>query len=202
MLGIITKNCTRIQQIQNGQNQHSQNQNGQGQNGQSQNGQNTGNQTGNTTNKPNRTDHFVDLDQYPDEVTYRIVGAASEVLGMPASQLLREFGRHWILFTGHPAYSDLFDRSDSFYEFLVDLDALHAAVAESMPKLVPPNFGVELVENGWIVQYVSERLGLEPMVTGLLEGLLELFAVDGTVKRIAPSEHGETQFLVSRATVI
>ncbi len=145
------------------------------------------------------TEPFVDLEHYPDEVTYRIVGTASEVLGVPAPQLLRGFGRHWILFAAESEYGDLIHSSGDLLEFLVNVDALHTSVAELMPKLVPPSFGVEEVENGWVVLYVSERSGLEPMVEGLLEGLLETFAVDGTVKQITDSSYGETRFLISRS---
>ncbi len=143
---------------------------------------------------------FVDLQQYPDELAYDIVGAACEALGSPADAFLRAFGRHWILFTAESAYGDLMSSSSGLYEFLENLDRLHVSVAKSMPKLVPPNFGVEEIEAGWVVLYVSERSGLEPMVEGLLEGLLETFAVDGTVKQIADSSYGEKRFLISRSS--
>ena len=40
---------------------------------------------------------FISTQAYPDEVTYRLVGAASEVLGLSAAQVLHEFGRWWVL---------------------------------------------------------------------------------------------------------
>ncbi|MCP5039513.1 MAG: heme NO-binding protein [bacterium] len=101
------------------------------------------------------TEPFVDLEHHPDEVTYRIVDAASEVLGVPAPQLLRRFGRHWILFAAESAYGDLIHSSGDLFEFLVNVDALHASVAELMPKLVAPSFGVD----GTVEQIANSSYG-------------------------------------------
>jgi hypothetical protein len=43
---------------------------------------------------------FSRMSQYPDEVTYKLVGAASEALGLPADDIMRAFGEFWVLYTG------------------------------------------------------------------------------------------------------
>ena len=45
-------------------------------------------------------DLFVSMDAYPDDITYRLVGAASEVLGIPPAAVLEAFGEWWVLYTG------------------------------------------------------------------------------------------------------
>ena len=40
---------------------------------------------------------FISNDAYPDELTYKLVGAASEVLEQPANVILIQFGRWWVL---------------------------------------------------------------------------------------------------------
>ena len=37
---------------------------------------------------------FVSMDSYPDEVTYQLVGAATEVLNLDAARILEAFGEH------------------------------------------------------------------------------------------------------------
>lgn len=49
-------------------------------------------------------DVFIGLEAYPDSVTYSLVGAASEVLNLPAETILEEFGKYWVLYTGKTAY--------------------------------------------------------------------------------------------------
>ena len=36
---------------------------------------------------------FVSTEPYPDEITYRLVAAASEVLGLPSARILEQLGR-------------------------------------------------------------------------------------------------------------
>ncbi|MBC8188696.1 MAG: heme NO-binding domain-containing protein [Proteobacteria bacterium] len=143
-------------------------------------------------------EEFDDLQQYPDSITYEIVGAASERLDTPAEELLRDFGRHWILFTSQSRYGDFYQQADGdLEEFLHRLNGIHEIVAESMPELLPPNFGVEVSGSDLIVFYVSDREGLEPMVLGLLDGLMELFDFKGEVSQIDDSEYRESRFLIS-----
>ena len=44
-------------------------------------------------------DVFMSNESYSDDVTYNLVAAASEVLEVPADQILIGFGEHWILHT-------------------------------------------------------------------------------------------------------
>ena len=50
---------------------------------------------------------FLSQEGYPDSMTYGLVRAASEVLGLPAEKILHAFGRHWILKTAREGYGDL-----------------------------------------------------------------------------------------------
>ncbi len=126
---------------------------------------------------------FVGMDPYPDEVTYRLVFAAAEVLQAPAETLLEAFGEYWILYTAREGYGELLAASgDSFGEFLENLDDLHARVALAFPDLNPPRFGCDETEPGvYRVRYDSDREGLVPMVVGLLKGLAKRFHLHAEV---------------------
>ena len=130
---------------------------------------------------------FIGMDSYDDDVTYRLVGAASEKLGIDAEEVLRQFGSYWIRFTATEGYGPLVEAlGDTLPEFLTNLgNDLHARVALTMPDLKPPEFSTEEVaENHFRVHYLSHRVGLKPMVQGLLEGLAERYEATAEVSHI------------------
>jgi hypothetical protein len=115
---------------------------------------------------------------YDDDITFRLVHAAAGELDLPVEEVLRRFGRHWITYTGAHGYGPLLAMGGrDLPQFLANLDAMHSRISLSMPELRPPSFRVtELGPDRFRVVYRSHRLGLGPMVQGLLEGLGELFA--------------------------
>lgn len=122
---------------------------------------------------------FVRMDAYPDELTYRLVDAASEVLATPAPELLREFGRYWTRYTLVEGYGAMLnDLGPTFQEALAALDAMHARVALLYPALKPPSFRVTALDaERFSLHYYSNRSALGPMVHGLIEGLAERFGI-------------------------
>ncbi len=130
-------------------------------------------------------DVFVGMEQYPDDVTYKLVAAASEVLETPAEDILKAFGEYWVLYTAREGYGELLKMSgNSLREFLHHLDDLHAHVSLSYPDLQPPSF--QCTENGdgsLLLRYYSDRPGLAPMVIGLLDGLASMFSTEIDVKQ-------------------
>jgi len=127
---------------------------------------------------------FVSMESYPDELTYGLVAAASEILAAPAEEILMEFGRHWIRYTAREGYGELLDASaNSFGEFLGRLDQLHARVGLTLPDLQPPSFESKEIETGrHQLIYRSSRDGLAPMVVGLIKGLAERFGCDAAIE--------------------
>src|SRR4051812_47275905 len=87
---------------------------------------------------------FVGMDVYPDDITERLVIAAADRLGMPPEDVLRAFGRRWILYTGRKGYGAVFETMGrTLPEFLGNLDAMHARLSLSLPQLEPPSFVCE-----------------------------------------------------------
>lgn len=135
---------------------------------------------------------FSNTTVYDDAVTYGLVAAASDVLEADPADILHSFGRHWILFTGREGWGALFDMAGSdLRTFVEGLDVMHARVQASMPECRMPSFGVTEADDGsLLVEYRSEREGLEPMVTGLLAGLVEHFGEHWDVSHVGPNEDG------------
>ena len=121
-------------------------------------------------------EHFNELDNYDDSVTFALVGSASGILGASPEDLLFEFGKHWVLYTGSHMWSYLFDLAgDDYLSFLGGLDDLHSRVQTIMPDSDMPEFTTEAKADHVVLEYRSSRAGLAPMVRGLLVGLQDHF---------------------------
>jgi hypothetical protein len=148
---------------------------------------------------------FVAMDTYPDDLTYRLVEAASVAMHISPAEVLHAFGKHWILYTGRRGYGAIFDTmGHDLPEFLANLDTMHDRLSLSMPDMRPPSFVCEQIGDHQIrLEYWSERDGLAPMIPGLLEGLGEMYGVtvslDHSVDRAQGADHDE--FIISYVAI-
>jgi hypothetical protein len=146
-------------------------------------------------------DVFVSNHPYDDQLTYRLVAAASEVLGVSAHEVLVRFGRYWVLTTAREGYGELMDASGrTLTEFLRGLPAFHTRVVLLLPHLRPPTFTLlQEDETSLRLRYESDRVGLAPFVEGLLAGLAESYGVEAQVTHVARREDGalHDEFVVS-----
>jgi hypothetical protein len=126
---------------------------------------------------------FISHASYSDDVTYDLVGAASEVLGVPAEQVLIAFGEHWVLHTAQKDYGGLMTAAGkTLPEFLKSLPDFHSRVALIFPKLQPPRFECSgFTDRSMKLHYFSHRPGLAPFVVGLMQGLGKMFGTPVTV---------------------
>lgn len=122
---------------------------------------------------------FISTESYPDEITYRLVGAASEVLNRSAGEILNRFGRWWVLDTASKSYGHLLKFTGrNMGEFLRNLPNLHTRIMMMFPALQPPMFECQDLGPAELrLHYRSHRRGLSAFVIGLLEGLGEMFEV-------------------------
>lgn len=146
---------------------------------------------------------FVSMDTYPDQMTFDLVAAASEVLDTPANTILEAFGEHWIQYTVDEGYGSTMSLyGNSVPEFLKNMNSLHAQIRLSFPELKPPVITCEEQANGQLlVLYQSERVGLAPMLIGLVKGLGKRFSTPVIVEYVEPTseEHCTEKFRVSFA---
>lgn len=143
---------------------------------------------------------FVCMHSYPDEVTYGLVSAASEVLGLSPDKILEAFGEYWTVYTAREGYGEMLELSgDNFVEFVRNLDNLHVRVGLSFPKLSPPSFHcTDVTEESLRLHYRSKRAGLAPMVIGLIKGLGKLFDTEVSVSldKARSNDHDHDEFLI------
>ncbi len=122
-------------------------------------------------------DVFISNQGYPDEITYKLVGAAVEVLGMPAEDILIAFGEHWVLKTAAESYGPMMKSGGkTLKEFLVNLPNFHTRVAMIYPNLAPPSFACsDVTDSSLRLHYFTHRPGLTSFVVGLVQGLGKLY---------------------------
>jgi len=117
---------------------------------------------------------------YPDEVTYKLVGAICEKYDMSAEDALENFGAYWIDFSRTTSVGKLIRFGGQELADLLDsLNDMHSRIKRSMPHLQPPHFELEEHEDGtYHLHYSSDREGLEHMVIGLVKGLAKESSVE------------------------
>lgn len=144
---------------------------------------------------------FISNESYPDEMTYQLVGAASEVLGIPAEGILEAFGEHWVLNTAMKGYGAMMTScGSSLPEFLINLPNFHTRVAMIYPNLQPPRFSCsDIGENSLQLHYFSHRQGLKHFVIGLVKGLGKLYKTPCQCECLTSCDNGADHdiFLVS-----
>lgn len=145
-------------------------------------------------------DSFISMEGYPDDVTHKLVKAASDVLGLSASEIMQAFGEFWVKYTAQEGYGEMMEMSgDNLPEFLENLDNLHARVGVIFPKLRPPSFDcTEQTDDSLHLHYHSSREGLAPMVVGLVKGLGDRFNTNIDITQTESREEGaeHDEFLI------
>jgi hypothetical protein len=145
-------------------------------------------------------DFFISNESYPDDLTYRLVGAASEVLAAPAEQILFAFGEYWVLETARKGYGAMMDAAGrDLGEFLAYLPRFHDRVVLVFPRLQPPRFEItEHQGRSLHLHYYSHREGLTPFALGLVSGLGKMFNTPARVSVVQQRSTGgdHDEFLV------
>jgi hypothetical protein len=131
------------------------------------------------------------MQTYDDAVTYQLVGAAHEELGIDAAVILHGFGEYWVSDVATASYADLMRKTGvGFIDFVKNLDHLHERIKVTFPGYRPPSFRVkELSPKQIQVDYYSHREGLLPFVEGLFQGLAKHYDEAISITHIPDDSH-------------
>jgi hypothetical protein len=138
---------------------------------------------------------FVSMEAYPDDVTDDLVRAASEVVGLPAEEVLKAFGEYWVLYTAKEGYGEILKLAgETLPAFLQNLDNLHTRVGLMFPRLKPPSFWCTDIREDFLrLHYrpgLDARAGLGPFVMGALKGLAIRFKTEIEINQTAHRRQG------------
>ncbi|WP_396194474.1 heme NO-binding domain-containing protein [Flavobacterium sp.] len=139
-------------------------------------------------------DFFLSNEPYDDEITFRLATAVSEEMEMTIEEVLTAFGEWWILKTTKDKYASLMDSGGStLKEFILNLPNFHNRLMLVYPKLSPPEFKISAVMNNSLhLHYVSNRVGFQEFVRGLLQGLAKRFQENIEIHLIQSRNEGHS----------
>jgi len=140
---------------------------------------------------------YVLMRNYDDEETYKLVGAATKVLGVSSEDVLESFGAYWVGYA-EIGYGELLRfTGETFAEFVSNLDEMHARIKLAFPELRPPSFTSIPHHDGTLeIHYRSERDGLQPVVRGVLHGLAKRMGITLTIRETTDPTDGHSIFYV------
>ncbi|KAK8757356.1 hypothetical protein V5799_005013 [Amblyomma americanum] len=136
---------------------------------------------------------------YADDVTFKLVQSASEVLEMTPDACLEALGCHFLYFCQQHGYDHILRvLGSNLTDFLTNLDNLHDHLASTYPGMSAPSFRVSPGPMGSLhLHYCSERKGLHPIVKGLVKAVArEFFDTEVNVNTCKVTDRGD------RVTVI
>ncbi|XP_055381357.1 guanylate cyclase soluble subunit beta-1 [Condylostylus longicornis] len=109
---------------------------------------------------------------YDDEITYNLIGAAVEILNIPADAILELFGKTFFEFCQDSGYDKILQVLGATpRDFLQNLDALHDHLGTLYPGMRAPSFRCTEDNGKLILHYYSERPGLEHIVIGIVKAV-------------------------------
>ncbi|CAH1370346.1 unnamed protein product [Tenebrio molitor] len=109
---------------------------------------------------------------YEDELTYNLIGAAVDVLQIPANAILELFGKTFFEFCQDSGFDKILQVLGATpRDFLQNLDALHDHLGTLYPGMKAPSFRctVRPEDGALILHYYSDRPGLEHIVIGIVK---------------------------------
>ncbi len=130
--------------------------------------------------------------EHPEEITYELVQAASEVLHLPPEKVLEAVGEHWMLHTSHEVFGGLMRAAGhSLAEHLDDLANFHSRASMIFPGLQPPCFRCsDVTENSLKLHSLSHRRELTPFLVGMIQGLGKMRQTPVTVRPAESKDEG------------
>jgi hypothetical protein len=118
---------------------------------------------------------YTSLGSYPDDHLGKLVGVASETLGIPTQDVVRWFGREALPALAQ-AYPGFFTPRTDTRSFVLTLnDIIHPEVRKLYPGADVPEFDFDTLPNGKLRMGYSSHRKLCAFAEGLIEGAAAYF---------------------------
>ncbi|XP_045165881.1 guanylate cyclase soluble subunit beta-2-like isoform X5 [Mercenaria mercenaria] len=154
-------------------------------------------------------DHFLVFHRYEDPVTFKLIGAVCETLGVELPAVLEIFGDYFLQYCLRHGYDKMLKTlGGNFKSFIQNLDSLHALLALTYKNIVAPSFRCETNEDGSLsLHYYTIRPGLYPIVLGLVRAVArDLYNQEADISVVDKSQEvisgGKTQEHVTFRVVL
>jgi Haem-NO-binding len=120
---------------------------------------------------------FIANKDYDDQLFFQLVATTANRFELTQAELLEKFGEYWIEYTAVEGYGHLLNMcGDNMADFLHGANEMHMRIELTLPGSRPGQFKIDTLEDGSLdLFYYSERIGLSPLVIGLVKGLAKRF---------------------------
>ncbi|CAE8704647.1 unnamed protein product [Polarella glacialis] len=137
------------------------------------------------------------MEQYDDSLTFALVKIGSEVLQVEIDEVLEPFGEFFVDFAVEAGYyNQLTSLGSNLFDLMTNLNLFHHNLERDFRSSVFPVFVVEgKTESVFQLRYSSSRIGLEPLLRGVLIKIAkDLFHADLTIEVVkSPGWKGPPQ---------
>jgi guanylate cyclase soluble subunit beta len=144
--------------------------------------------------------HFIGSTVYDDEVTLDLVAAIARKADVSIPDALELFGEYWIEYARDGSFRNLMRMAGSdLLEFVGNLDRMHSSIQVTLTNAKLPTFELVSADTSEIrLIYRSKRVGLDPFVKGLMQGLMRHFNTTGHVV-LTPRNDASLDILIQLA---
>jgi len=134
---------------------------------------------------------FATSEDYPDQLTMKLIDAAADVCGRRQDEIMVDLGRFWVIHTGRTSYPSLFSVAGSDpREFLCNMNKVHEQATRSVTNAAPPRFEFNEMPDGRLLIHYHSSRSLCPLFRGLVLGVGKLFKQELTVEEVACARKG------------
>jgi hypothetical protein len=141
--------------------------------------------------RANASGAYTSLGNYDDAEIVRLVAAASEMLGKPASEVLRWFGREAMkeLFQKYPAFFEPYDTSRAFV--LAVNSIIHPEVRKLYSGASCPHFRFDDLDDGGLSMVYRSARKLCHLAEGFVEGAADHYGEVVDFRHVKCQHHGD-----------
>ncbi len=125
---------------------------------------------------------YLSTETYTDEELMKLVGAASEMTGIPANDLVKAFGTYMFpqFYAKYPVF---FKEGMTLKSFLLTVDrVIHVEVRKLYPDAALPDFEYEDEDDNALTMVYSSPRKMCALAEGLIAGAAEHFSTEYSLK--------------------
>jgi hypothetical protein len=139
---------------------------------------------------------YTSLGSYPDEDLLRLVGAASQVLEVPADEVVRSLGEGAIPVLAE-RYPQFFEAHDSTLAFVLTLnDIIHPEVRKLYPGADAPDFDFSYDDDGNLLLGYESKRKLCALAEGFILGSAHHYGESATLTQLECMLRGDDKCVI------
>jgi hypothetical protein len=128
------------------------------------------------------------ISDYDDALVVKVVGTVCKNLGITLQQAADAFGDYWVNVYSQNMYGRFYAKCKTAKDFLLNMDALHVTMTQTMQNAHPPRFDYEVVNDKTLVMNYKSSRGLIDFLVGLIKGIGTFYKENLKVIKLSPTK--------------